>query len=391
MRIDVDNSVAYRRKVSEAQRDLTQEDLADLKKLHAFHVEQKRNLRKAQQHELAMMRLQHQQATDAQQRELTAASERLAAIRAQGREESAQLTAIQEQLKDNYIRQHHETAAHHEALQRKVQTAFQEKSRQLLNKAFAEQDELKARTNIQLIREQYRHQRELAQQAAAHEAALRSQTNEHDRALYQENEDFQKFFQAMQKAHFEQLEHQRQLNEDRTRKYAANFEEQNEQRKDYYAQRRLGLEQALQDNFQRHRDAVNTALAQAREKMEQEVVALQQQASYVKQDVANKLQDSFYHFEKLPATLTETPNGAILSIKVPPHEKNNVFLHIHGRELRLGFSRRIEQSLADTGGMGRYARSESLSQEFRTQKIMDPRSLKQTYENGVLTFALQNA
>jgi len=391
MKVDQNNPAAYHRQVSEAQRQLTQEDMAALRQLHEFHKKQKAKMQKSHQDEIDLMNLRQFQARMEKQRELAQVSEQLTAIREQGREESAKLTAMQEQLKNNYIRQNQETAAIREAYQQALTEDFQRKAQNLMHKGLAEQDAIRHQTDMQMLTEQLRHQRQVTEQALAHQAARQEQALNQSRVRERENEIFQRQLQILQKDHFNQLEHMRQMNEDRNQRYAANYQEQAEHLRDHYTQRRFDQEQALQDNFRRHRQEMTDSLEKAQARMQQELVNVQRQAAYLKQTTSDQLQDAFYRFEKLPATLTETADGVQLSIKVPPHEKNNVLLHIHGRELRLAFSRRVEQKLADTGGQGRYARSESLSQEFTAPHILDPRSIKQTYANGVLTFTVRNA
>ena len=181
------------------------------------------------------------------------------------------------------------------------------------------------------------------------------------------------------------------MNEDQNRSYQKNFELTSAQLREHYNDQRLKEDHALQNNFARHQQQLTDTLAEIQHKMEQDIIQAQQAAAATKKQVTDKLADGFYRFEQLPATLHEDAQGATVAIRIPPYEKNNVLLRVHGRQLRLSFSRRVEEKLPQAAGLGHYARSESVAQEFQTEKILDPKSVHQTYQDGVLTFRIKNA
>ena len=388
----IEPSVTQQRQTTaRKQKQMIEQEQAEMAQLQKFHQEKKLALQLAQEQEISKLRAQQLKANQEKQKEIAAMSEQLIKIRQQGEEEAAALSKQQELLQKNYFQQNQMLHQQHAEQQAAILEAFTQEADDLRYKTSMAREQMANLANEELVAEQDRHQRLLAQQTRNHGLEQRNMAIQQEQTLLRENAAYQQQLKALQKDHFDQLERVRQMHEEQNRSYQQNFDLTSAQQKQYYQDQRLKEDQSLQKNYLRHRQQLAASLADIEQKMAQSIVQAQQNAAYAKANVENKLLDSFYRFEQLPATLQEDAEGASLAIKVPPHEKNNVLLRVAGRNLRLSFSRRVEEKLPQASGMGRYARSESLAQEFNTQKILDPKSVQQTYKDGILTFRIKNA
>ena len=388
----IDSTIAAQRSsAAQAQKEVVQREQAELAKMQKLHRERRQTMQVAQERELVKLHDKQRKINQAKQEELAAATQRLVAIRQKGQQEAEALGRQQAMLQKQYFQQNQMLRAERANQQAALREEFEQQARELRAKTAAAQAKLAAQTDQTLWEEEYRHQHRLAQQSRAHGEEQRALSIQQEKALQKENMIYQQQLRTLQRDHFDQLERIRRINEEQDRNYQKNFELTSARQKQYYQDQRIKEDQALQKNFDLHRQQLAAALGEVQQKMAQSIAAAQQNAAYLKQAVDDKLADHFYRFEQLPATLQENEQGVTLSVKVPPYEKSNVFLHVNGQQLRLSFSRRVDQQLAQPDGTGRYARSESLSQEFKASQILDPKSVKQSYRDGVLTFSVARA
>jgi HSP20 family molecular chaperone IbpA len=97
--------------------------------------------------------------------------------------------------------------------------------------------------------------------------------------------------------------------------------------------------------------------------------------------------DPFYRLEILKPKVSEDAMNYYVHLEVPEHEKENVHLMAHGREIRITMSRKYTSSLDDTdGSTNRTSKTQLYSKDFPTDDLTNPKNITQKYENGVLSF-----
>lgn len=108
-----------------------------------------------------------------------------------------------------------------------------------------------------------------------------------------------------------------------------------------------------------------------------------------KKTIADVSNDPFYQLELLKPTMSEDSKNYYVHLEIPPHEKENVHLMAHGREIRLTMSKKYNSSIEDyDGSFNRTAKTQLYSKEFPTTDIMNQKQISQKYENGILSFKI---
>ena len=124
-------------------------------------------------------------------------------------------------------------------------------------------------------------------------------------------------------------------------------------------------------------------------KFKREINSLIKKYSKMKDHIKTQSSDVFYQTDKPDATLVDQGDAYLVSVKVPPYEKESVDLTVYGRKIVLSTSRKHDQKVDESHGhYHRAARSETLTRTLGTKELLDPTSIQQRYENGVLYFKI---
>jgi HSP20 family molecular chaperone IbpA len=107
---------------------------------------------------------------------------------------------------------------------------------------------------------------------------------------------------------------------------------------------------------------------------------------------ANRLDDPFYKFEKLKPTLKHFEDRVEISVEVPDHSKQDLQLTTNGKEAVLNFNRRYADASKDeSGAINKINKVESFTTRLRTDYHLDAKSVKATYDDGVMTYVIKKA
>ena len=121
-----------------------------------------------------------------------------------------------------------------------------------------------------------------------------------------------------------------------------------------------------------------------------DVKKMVEQNSSQKRVIANKNDDQFYRIEKLNPNISEGLKEYQVSLTVPEHEKENVHLSIHGRNIKMTLTRQYTDSFEEKdGSIDKSNRNELFSKEFPCKDLLNQKQVVQKYEDGVLTFKIQ--
>lgn len=99
--------------------------------------------------------------------------------------------------------------------------------------------------------------------------------------------------------------------------------------------------------------------------------------------------DPFYQFTELRPTLKEYPDRVEISVEVPDHSKQDMALTLNNKEAVLTFNRRYQDSRKDGNVTNRMNKIESFTTRLATSHHLDPKSVKSSYENGVMTYVIK--
>ncbi len=106
----------------------------------------------------------------------------------------------------------------------------------------------------------------------------------------------------------------------------------------------------------------------------------------------SRSEDPFFQFVELKPTVEVTETGVRIKVKVPDHSKQDLQLNLNGKEAVVNFNRRyIDTQKDDQGNSSRVSKIETLSSRLNTGIHLDPKSVKGSYSNGVMTYDIKKA
>lgn len=108
--------------------------------------------------------------------------------------------------------------------------------------------------------------------------------------------------------------------------------------------------------------------------------------------IASKNDDPFYKFEALAPRLKQTETGVEISLEVPEHSKEAVTLSFNGKEAIISMNRRYsDANKTHDGTINKVNKVETFTTRIQTPEILDPKSVKSNYADGVMTFSVKKA
>lgn len=105
----------------------------------------------------------------------------------------------------------------------------------------------------------------------------------------------------------------------------------------------------------------------------------------------NRADDPFYSFTELKPKLKEFEDRVEISVNVPEHAKTDMQLTIHGKEAIINFNRRYDDSRKDEGVVNKLHKVESFTSRVLTSHHLDPKSVKSSFEDGVMTYVVKRS
>ena len=101
-------------------------------------------------------------------------------------------------------------------------------------------------------------------------------------------------------------------------------------------------------------------------------------------------EDPFYQFQELRPQLTHHPDGVEIKIPVPEHAKKDMQLTLNGTIAIINFHRRYEdQKRNEDGSISKINKVEALVSKVPTDYKLDPKTVKSSYSNGLMTFEVK--
>ncbi len=108
-----------------------------------------------------------------------------------------------------------------------------------------------------------------------------------------------------------------------------------------------------------------------------------------KQLISNKNEDQFYRIQTLSPKLIDNEKEIILVLPVAEHEKENLLVSVHDRNIYMTLSRKFSESFEDKDGSNnKSSRSELFTKEIASKDILNPKAISQKYENGILSIKI---
>ncbi len=161
----------------------------------------------------------------------------------------------------------------------------------------------------------------------------------------------------------------------------------NLKREDLKAQERF-FEKRYDQTFKRH----NEHLKVLDETQDKAVKNLKAEMTKEVEFKNTRAEDSFFQFVEMKPTIEQTETGIRIKVKVPDHSKQDLQLNLNGKEAVVNFNRRyIDNKKDDLGNVSRVSKIETLSTRLQTGVHLDPKSVKSSYADGVMTYEIKKA
>jgi hypothetical protein len=107
---------------------------------------------------------------------------------------------------------------------------------------------------------------------------------------------------------------------------------------------------------------------------------------------ARRQDDPFYKFEAIRPELKQFEDRVEISVKVPEHSKQDMYLSINGKEAIVNFNRRYsDASRGLDGTINKINKVETFTTRVPTGHILDPKSVKTRFDDGILTYTIKRA
>lgn len=115
-----------------------------------------------------------------------------------------------------------------------------------------------------------------------------------------------------------------------------------------------------------------------------------QRASMEKvQGAADKMQDPFYRGKSFDANIAEKESSYDISLKLPPHEAQNLFVSIEGNTMKFTLARTHGVITPLEGNReNRTSNYQTIVESYKLPTHVDGKTLKRDYKDGTLTISV---
>lgn len=151
-----------------------------------------------------------------------------------------------------------------------------------------------------------------------------------------------------------------------------------------------------QDEFFEKKYAVNLGkrneeLKSLDDKNVQVITKMKSELAQSLKTTVNRADDPFYSFTELRPTLKEFEDRVEIKVAVPEHSKADMQLTIHAKEAILNYNRRYDDTRKDQGVLNKLHKVESFTSRVMTSHHLDPKSVKSSFEDGIMTYVVKRA
>lgn len=99
--------------------------------------------------------------------------------------------------------------------------------------------------------------------------------------------------------------------------------------------------------------------------------------------------DPFYKFEELKPKLTQHPDRVEVEVEVPEHAKQDLHLTLNNKEVVISFNRSYaDNNRSMDGAFNKVSKVESFTTRMKTDHVLDAKSIKSSYNNGVMSYVI---
>jgi HSP20 family molecular chaperone IbpA len=147
---------------------------------------------------------------------------------------------------------------------------------------------------------------------------------------------------------------------------------------------------SFKQKFKSLQDGHNKVLTEVQKRFSNEIDGISRSHLSKKKLEGTKGEDPFYHLKTIAPIVQNLPGEYHVSLKVPEHERENLFINADKRKIRITLTRNSANRLeGNDGTIDQSKRSELFIKSLNVPDIIDPANITQNYSNGTLTFKLK--
>lgn len=284
-----------------------------------------------------------------------------------------------ENSKEQHANNLHEQFRNAKAFQEEINGQMKNSVETITDKSLVEKRhiETKAKSQVNALANEYN------SKGAAEEREYRSKLNNNVR-IHQEDVNLQQT--ELKKEAAISSEKNKRLTSEKLNIQKEELNYLDNHQRDILTQKQSDFKIRYQNLVKEHNDLIS----ELKTHFETDVKKMVEQTSSQKRIIANKSEDSFYRVDTLSPKISENEKEYMVSLTVPEHEKENVHLSVHGRNVKMTLTRRFSETYEEIdGSSNRSTKNELFSREFPCKDILNPKLVDQKYENGVLTYRIQ--
>lgn len=165
-----------------------------------------------------------------------------------------------------------------------------------------------------------------------------------------------------------------------------------ERRDDNYRKGLKDQDLFFEDKYKATFDRHNEAFKKLDEDHKKVVESMKSNLTKEITQAANRRDDSFYDFVALKPRMKSFPDRVEIEVDVPEHAKQDLQLTINNKEAVVNFNRRYsDANKTPEGAINKINKVESFSTRLQTGMVLNPKSVKSTYEGGTMTYVIAKA
>lgn len=146
----------------------------------------------------------------------------------------------------------------------------------------------------------------------------------------------------------------------------------------------------FEDKYAKQLGKHNADFKTLEDKNKKVIADLKQNLAQEITQAANRNDDPFYKFETLRPRLRNIEDGIEIEVDVPEHAKKDIQLTTNGKEAIITLNRRYaDATRSENGTINKVNKVESFTTRLATGVILDAKSIKSNYDNGVMTYTVK--
>jgi HSP20 family molecular chaperone IbpA len=183
------------------------------------------------------------------------------------------------------------------------------------------------------------------------------------------------------------MRHQQEMSK-MSESQSLSFKNRDQEYRKGFKEQDVFFEKKYADQYQRHNESMKALETKNKNVIEDLKTTLTREIS----KKASLQDDPFYKFESIKPQILENKDSVEIRVQIPEYAKKDLLLTTNGKEVVISFNRRFTDAnkLSD-GSINKVNKVETFTSRIPTNLNLDPKSIKSSFEDGVMTYIVRKA